>query len=481
MRSLPWLGLIAFFAAFATVTQADPDLWGHVKFGLDTLTARSLGSVDPYSFTQDRPWLNHEWLSELLMGAAYKLGGIRGLIWLKAALVIGVFLIVWRSLAGAALWVRIAASVWLAVGAAHMNSTVRPQLWSFLGVAIVCRILSADSKAVAWLPLVFAIWANMHGGWIVGVGVVAAWGAISAVVRREQYVRYLGLPVLCVVATLATPYGLDLWHFIWGTVHLERDILEWRPLTESVGPQEWLPWAVTVLLGALVNLDRRPIDLPRIAVLLILAIASFRVMRIVSLFIAASLILIGPALARRWPLSRKAPAAPPLPKRLAAALAAIPAIAGVVAAVLVARQTTSCISVRGDWAVELPAWEVVRSSGARRLVTHFNWGQYVIWHAGPGMQVSIDGRRETVYTDRHLSLHREVERGSEAGQRALLEWQPDVVWLPKTSGVKAWLMERGYRLLYDSPWSYVLAAPNLAEAGPIFEHRPEFPQRCFPL
>jgi len=41
-------------------TPADPDLWGHVRFGQDLLRSGRLSAVDPYSFTSDRPWVNHE-------------------------------------------------------------------------------------------------------------------------------------------------------------------------------------------------------------------------------------------------------------------------------------------------------------------------------------------------------------------------------------------------------------------------------------
>src|SRR5690242_15240324 len=67
----------------ATVTRADADLWGHVRFGLDALAARRLTAIDPYSFTQDRPWINHEWLSEVQMAFAYAHWGPAGLAVLK--------------------------------------------------------------------------------------------------------------------------------------------------------------------------------------------------------------------------------------------------------------------------------------------------------------------------------------------------------------------------------------------------------------
>ena len=31
------------------------------------------------------------------------------------------------------------------------------------------------------------------------------------------------------------------------------------------------------------------------------------------------------------------------------------------------------------------------------MTVDFDWGEYVIWHLGPQVRVSVDGRRETVY------------------------------------------------------------------------------------
>src|SRR5215470_5357152 len=87
LRPLAWI-LITIGAVSAA---ADPDLWGHLRFGLDTIHSGRLSTIDPYSFTQDVPWINHEWLSEALMGAAYTAAGPFGLVFLKAAQLICVF------------------------------------------------------------------------------------------------------------------------------------------------------------------------------------------------------------------------------------------------------------------------------------------------------------------------------------------------------------------------------------------------------
>ena len=135
---LPWLALASILL---TATRTDPDLWGHVRFGLDWLRTRALPSIDPYSFTQDKPWVNHEWLSEAAMGAAFALAGTAGLVLLKTAVVAGTAFVVWRRLAGASPLVRAAVTTLAVVGALPLTTTVRPQIWSLLGLALLVPIL----------------------------------------------------------------------------------------------------------------------------------------------------------------------------------------------------------------------------------------------------------------------------------------------------------------------------------------------------
>ena len=60
---------LAVWGAFFVVlsfTSADPDLWGHIRFGLDILRDGYVHHIDTYSFASDRPWVNHEWGAEVL-------------------------------------------------------------------------------------------------------------------------------------------------------------------------------------------------------------------------------------------------------------------------------------------------------------------------------------------------------------------------------------------------------------------------------
>ena len=73
-RVLPVLALLVIIC-FLTPTSPDADLWGHLTFGRDIVHTGKVHSTDPYSFTSDRPWINHEWLAEAIMWLAYAAAG----------------------------------------------------------------------------------------------------------------------------------------------------------------------------------------------------------------------------------------------------------------------------------------------------------------------------------------------------------------------------------------------------------------------
>jgi len=95
VRVLLRVACAAVLVAVLTQTRADPDLFGHVRFGHDIVAARSAHLVDRYSFTSDRPWINHEWLAEVVMYGAYNVAGAPGLIALKLSL-LALMLALWR-------------------------------------------------------------------------------------------------------------------------------------------------------------------------------------------------------------------------------------------------------------------------------------------------------------------------------------------------------------------------------------------------
>src|SRR5688572_21510441 len=147
------LALIAI-AYGALSTYADPDLWAHVRFGLDILdNGGVLTGPDRYSFTADRPFLYHEWLGGTVMAGAFRLAGPAGLVALKAILATVPSAATWYLLRHTQFmwrWLGTAAVAWGTLGIAL---TVRPQLWTVIGIVVVAAILTrASITALMWLP-----------------------------------------------------------------------------------------------------------------------------------------------------------------------------------------------------------------------------------------------------------------------------------------------------------------------------------------
>src|SRR5712691_7620359 len=80
--------LVAGGFASARSSLADPDTWWHLKVGEQILRTHAWPTADPYSFTvSGTPWIAYEWLGEVIMASAARLGGLRAPAALLVALV----------------------------------------------------------------------------------------------------------------------------------------------------------------------------------------------------------------------------------------------------------------------------------------------------------------------------------------------------------------------------------------------------------
>jgi hypothetical protein len=485
-------GAIVLLFALLTATWTDSDLWGHTRFGLDILRDHALPSDDPYSFTQDKPWVNHEWLSELQMGIAYAVAGPAGLALLKGTLTFSALLLIWGALGGVDPTARIVIFALTAMSTAPIVIKLRPHVWSLLLLVILCRILIEDRRQARWgVPVLFALWANLHGGWIVGFGILAIWTIGDVVIRGRGDLKAplasVAIAILSLLATLATPYGWRLWAFLVETVRLGReDITEWRPLWWH-SPADSVPWALA--LATAVWLLTRPhrFRLHVGAVLAMLAFSAFRVARIGPLFVVCAALLLSPWFRERFSaFALRATADKPAPLQPGAAggeqrlVAAGLLGAALIGAVLIGSKSLTCVRTVGDWAPDRDAAQVLEGAPPGRLVSYFNWGEFAIWHFGPRLRVSMDGRRETVYSDARLVEHDAIVRGTELGFTTLAGWQAEYVWLPSTSArTRAWLLANGYRLERETRRSFVVSRQDLP-ALPAVRGKSAEGAACFP-
>ncbi|MEQ1868459.1 MAG: hypothetical protein ABL961_00350 [Vicinamibacterales bacterium] len=454
-------------AAIVCVRSApDPDFWGHLRFGLDLATSGRLPSVDPYSFTQDVPWVNHEWLSEWLFAQAYRAGGVAGLMTLKMAIV------------GLAFWLlaRLGESTrqeyrgWLLavafVGCAPLASTFRPHLWTVLGLAIVSTILAGRAR-IAWLPLIFVAWANLHGGWIVGVGVCGLWLAGRVIDTRtwRPVVMPAAVVAFSVVATIANPYGWRLWQFLADTVGMSRpDITEWRPYWEAFEPAQIVLLPLTIgILATTITARWRHVSWARLLPACWLGLNALFVARLAPLFSFMACVCVLEAW-RRDGAEPTASAAGVQPRLASTQL--IDAVTVLAVTVPLFLPQARCLEIPAAWRPDPIAASALSAPEVRgRIVVPFDWGEYAIWHWGPRLQVSTDGRRETVYSAATLEEQQLVALGRPDVLEAFVSrTNPDYAWLRGRSGDAAamWFAHHGYTVDIDTGASVVLRRQDRA-------------------
>jgi hypothetical protein len=444
-------GLVLSLAVYLLAgTTADPDLWGHVRFGQDMISAQSVHVPDHYSFAADKTWVNHEWLAEVLMASAFDRAGMTGLIVLRLALVGGLMCLLASALPRShRLTVMVVSAAGL--GIFLRAYPIRPQLMSLLLFGLVCRAMyRADEhktlRPLLAVPPLFAIWVNLHGGWIVGFGVFGLWTAMSLFDASWRARSFLALVIgAAAAATLVSPYGFEMWTFLADTVRVERPMIgDWQP-TYALAPGFWGAW----IAGFVISIAAIRRGLPArswaaLAITVGLGVMAVRVSRLDAFFTIAAVFLAARSFRREqeavtWqpPIDRVARVRPDVARWSLATCAVI----------LAAAVTTraSSIPVASGTVPDAHVAQFVRDQRLTgKMLTWFDWGQYVIWHFGPRLQVSMDGRRETVYSDDVIAAHLRFYFGERDEWRYADELGADYVLLPTGLPVVNRLKKNGW-------------------------------------
>ncbi|HVA81564.1 MAG TPA: hypothetical protein VNF29_11620, partial [Candidatus Binataceae bacterium] len=438
-----------------SVRFADPDLWGHITFGQAVLAQHRLVLHDPYSYSAPgHLWLNHEWLSEVIDALSFDALGVFGLKLMKLALaaVTVVFIALAEAESGASslaqFSVLLATSVILAP-----SMQFRPQLFTFALFAILMFILARHTYrrgAGLWIAIpMLALWANLHGGFIMGIAALGTYTAASAV---RNYVHGHGfgdaalpgaITLGAIAATLVTPYGFGTWVAVGhalGNPYTRTVVMDWQPLLRSIGAAsregfavmsyDMLPLVLMATLAITVAISRDYEDLPMLAIaglMCIAAIVAKRNVPIAMIALAGPLARHGAKAAARFraPASTNGESAAPR--------------AGMMNQLLLASGALAMLIGTGFFSNRLGAQEHYPAGAAAfmrahdlhgNLLDNFLWGEYLIWHMEPGSKVFMDGRYDTIYPQdvvRAFLLFHFDQTGADA---ILARWPHDYVILP---------------------------------------------------
>jgi len=226
--------LAAMLASLSTV-----DLTYQLRAGSEILDARAIPTTDSWTFTAfGLPWTDQQWGAQAILELMYRLGGWTGLLLLRAALVALIFgallVIGLRRGLGArrAAWLSMAAFV-----VASPALALRPQLLGMACFALVLLLVTdrRDRPGRLWLvPVVVAVWANLHGSFFLGPLVLGLAWAEDVHDKVAHPHRTLLVAVVSAVAACLTPFGPMVWAYAVGlstNPGVTGRITEWQPTT----------------------------------------------------------------------------------------------------------------------------------------------------------------------------------------------------------------------------------------------------------
>ena len=302
----------------------DGDVSWHIATGQWILDHQAIPHTDPFSFTWlGKPWVPIEWLSEVIYASAYRLAGYAGVAALVTAALMALHAVVFVN---ASRWVRLSLLPIVAMDFALIPMlSARPHVLTWPLIAFWTWLMlgarERDRAPPLYAALLMALWANLHGGFVFGLAIAAAFGLEALVDSKDRpraFRQWLLFGIACALACLVNGNGLE------GALHPLRFtqlqmlplIDEWKPSSPARTPFFFAVLAITLAL----IVWKRP-RLPWVRWLLLAAMLGLALLQ--TRHQAMLAILAAMILPQGFANTSDLPAIDPLSRRIAAAGAAL--------------------------------------------------------------------------------------------------------------------------------------------------------------
>ena len=285
---LPVILLFSWGTLSAFRPIRNPDVWMNLRVAEDILATGEIPTVDTYSaVAAGRPLIIHEWLSAFIFLGIFKLGGGEALSVFRAAIFLAMLLFLWFSLERHDRRFILTAPILALVAYVILERIfVRPHAFTllFLCVWVYCIEHWRRERRLRYLILLVplqALWANLHGGYLIGLVLAAMLTGVTAVLawrpswsRCESYTwsdaaRFAGLTVACLAACFINPHGLRLLEFsltmAFSSDFINQYVYEWgSPLADKYTRRAYgfnliLSIAILMWSGLALSAKRRPL------------------------------------------------------------------------------------------------------------------------------------------------------------------------------------------------------------------------------
>jgi hypothetical protein len=507
--------LAVWWLSFNPMRSAD--FWWHLASGRWIVEHRAMARLDPYSFSaHGRPWLNNEWLGDVLFFLWTSVAGLESLVywfWGMLLATYGLLFHLCRQLGGSPLVSFVGVAMATAASAPFFE--FRPNLYSLLLFVVLLWLLLPRRPLWPGLPLLFVAWVNLHPGFIFGLAAAAGVVAIDVAVDASRARRSGGgvaaalaghrrdvlVVAGCALAGLLNPFGVQSYvhplRWALDSASPYRQIKEWLPpfAQDAVSPPLF-PYLIALFLAACLMLSRRallppslPVDeglggnRPRTAgasskgtprgkiaprdstgpedlwailalggVTLCMALASARFIPLFSILACLAISLL-PAASRWWrSMLERRQPRPVLRTALPLVLAAA-CLAMLARFPLDRRAFRQLVTLESFPVDTLDFVEASRLSG--RLLAYYGWGGYVQYRTRGRVQVYIDGRAATVYSPALFDAYRRVQYELPGWQEVVESSGADYVLWPNLETPQVRQIDQPRQLLASGRWRKV--------------------------
>ncbi|QDV18901.1 hypothetical protein Pan153_35620 [Gimesia panareensis] len=315
------------FVLFSSIPLWHTDIWGHLAYGRLIWEMGSIPEFAPLMpLSSGMSFIDTAWLSQISAFKMYEIAGVAGIKFLYAAAITACMaLLLYRvqQRTGSFIWSMVCISAFLLCDWKQLG-IVRPQLAGLLCFVTLFFLLTARNwRKANWvlIPLLFVFWANLHGSFPVGLGLIGcflvgraidvSWKMRNwkAMLGDSKTRRYLILLELSAIAVLFNPYGLQLYSevFSFSSNPNLADLIEWNPLTLRMY-QGKAAGLITLLLVIASRFTPRRISTAEVLLLVGLGISALWSSRMIIWWapVAAYYLAIHGAAICRWKLKRLA-------------------------------------------------------------------------------------------------------------------------------------------------------------------------------
>ena len=307
--------LVAAFHILKPIT--DYDFFWHLKTGEWIWEHKTLPEKDPFAYTtppettgRERFILTSYWMSQILYYGLYLAAGFLGIAALRAVIVGLFFYFMTRTPYGDRV-VRFGLILIFFIVLLEIFPLERPQVFSFFFfvplLRIVAKIRSGPEQAGAlfplfMLPLVMLVWANMHGGHVIGQAVIILFILADGLrflhpslrpPAKDAYRRLVVAGLLGLLFSLLNPNTYHGWAAVLNVPAMDN--------TEYYSTVRWLQysgnfsvllyWFILILTVAACLVRSKENDPAEMALLALTGVFSFFSLRYVPFFMVAALFL----------------------------------------------------------------------------------------------------------------------------------------------------------------------------------------------